>query len=151
MYRTYILCKNVFMYNTIKFTLYMYGIYYRNKNSICNLLYILKSLQCRLIQYMYYSIFCNISGSIYLTISLAVERYITVCHPFFKLTHNWPARKEGISGFYQLDEQIKVETGGVLKESLCSLQERCPPVDPVLVVQIRAQVDQQASDGQVAA
>jgi hypothetical protein len=33
------------------------------------------------------------SGSIYLTISLAVERYITVCHPFFKLTHNWPARK----------------------------------------------------------
>ena len=58
----------------------MYGIYYRNKNSICNLLYILKSLQCRLIQYMYYSIFCNISGSIYLTISLAVERYVTVCH-----------------------------------------------------------------------
>ena len=68
------------MYNTIKFTLYMYGIYYRNKNSICNLLYILKSPQCRLIQYIYYSIFCNISGSIYLTISLAVERYVTVCH-----------------------------------------------------------------------
>ncbi len=38
-----------------------------------------------------------ISGSIYLTISLAVERYITVCHPFFKLTHNWPARKRNCS------------------------------------------------------
>ncbi|XP_023341605.1 FMRFamide receptor [Eurytemora carolleeae] len=33
----------------------------------------------------------GMTGSIYLTISLAVERYITVCHPFFKLSHNWPA------------------------------------------------------------
>ena len=25
--------------------------------------------------------------------SIASERYITVCYPFFKLSHNWPARR----------------------------------------------------------
>ena len=28
----------------------------------------------------------TMSGSIYLTIAVAVERYITVCHPFFKVS-----------------------------------------------------------------
>ena len=25
--------------------------------------------------------------------AVATERYITVCHPFFKLSHNWSARR----------------------------------------------------------
>ena len=30
-----------------------------------------------------------ISGSIYTTMAVAIERYITVCHPFFKISHPW--------------------------------------------------------------
>ena len=56
-----------------------------------------------------------------------------------------------LADFLSLTNKSKWRRDGVLKESLCSLHERCPPVDPVLVVQVRAQVDQQASDGQVAA
>ena len=32
-------------------------------------------------------------GSIYTMMAVAIERYITVCHPFFKITHNWGAHK----------------------------------------------------------
>jgi hypothetical protein len=33
-----------------------------------------------------------LTGSIYFTMAITVERYLTVCHPFYKLSHEWPAR-----------------------------------------------------------
>jgi len=33
----------------------------------------------------------GLTGSIYLTVSISIERYTTVVHPFFKITHNWPS------------------------------------------------------------
>jgi hypothetical protein len=34
-----------------------------------------------------------ISGSIFTTMAVATERFITVCHPFFKISHPWSARR----------------------------------------------------------
>jgi hypothetical protein len=34
----------------------------------------------------------GLSGSIYLTVAITLERYFTVCHPFFRVSHAWPAK-----------------------------------------------------------
>ena len=33
-----------------------------------------------------------LTGSIYSTLALTIERFITVCHPFFKFSSKWTAR-----------------------------------------------------------
>ena len=32
------------------------------------------------------------TGGIYFTMAITVERYFTVCHPFYRVSHSWPAK-----------------------------------------------------------
>ena len=32
------------------------------------------------------------TGSIYFTMAITIERYVTVCHPFYRVSHSWPAK-----------------------------------------------------------
>lgn len=34
----------------------------------------------------------GLTGSIYFTMAIALERYFTVCHPFFRVSHTWSSR-----------------------------------------------------------
>eukprot|EP00093_Oithona_nana_P015158 15158.XXX_1229320_1231616_1 [CDS] Oithona nana genome sequencing. len=34
----------------------------------------------------------GLTGSIYFTMAITVERYVTVCHPFYRVSHSWPAK-----------------------------------------------------------
>jgi len=34
----------------------------------------------------------GMTGSIYFTMAITVERYVTVCHPFYRVSHSWPAK-----------------------------------------------------------
>ena len=34
----------------------------------------------------------GLTGSIYFTLAISVERYFTVCRPFYRASHAWPAK-----------------------------------------------------------
>ena len=35
----------------------------------------------------------TLTGSIYSTLAMTVERYLTVCHPFYTVSHKWSAKR----------------------------------------------------------
>ena len=56
------------------------------------------------------------TGSIYFTMVITVERYLTVCHPFYMLSREWSSRKivAGISAFaiaYNIPKFLEIGTG----------------------------------------
>ena len=35
----------------------------------------------------------TLTGSVYCTLCISLERYLTVCHPFYVASHKWPAKR----------------------------------------------------------
>ena len=33
------------------------------------------------------------TGNIYFTMAITIERYVTVCHPFYRVSHSWPTKR----------------------------------------------------------
>ncbi len=66
------------------------------------------------IKYFFHQI--GLTGSIYFTMAITVERYLTVCHPFYKLSHEWPAKYYVIPIFsfsflYNIPKFFELKTG----------------------------------------
>ena len=61
----------------------------------------------------------GLTGSIYLTLAISVERYTTVVHPFFRLARAWTARHYVLPTTvfalaYNIPKVGKVQSGGSL-------------------------------------
>ena len=58
----------------------------------------------------------SMTGSIYFTMGITVERYLTVCHPFYMLSRKWSSRVivAGITAFaigYNIPKFLEIGTG----------------------------------------
>ena len=65
----------------------------------------------------------GLTGSIYLTLAISVERYTTVVHPFFRLARAWTARHYVLPTAvfalaYNVPKVGKLQSGGVFRFQL---------------------------------